>query len=55
MEIDKNVIKDLKKERDYWKQQAEFRLKIIADLEEQLRKHDIEPKSETRFKEHGVW
>lgn len=45
--------KEIEKEKDYWKTLSEFRLKIITDLEEQLRNHGIEPYSKTRKKEHG--
>ncbi len=41
------------KERDYWKGLSEFRLKIIIELENQLRENDIIPYSETRTTEHG--
>lgn len=37
---------------EYWEKQAEFRLKIIRDLEKQLRDRGIEPYSETREKEN---
>lgn len=40
-------------EKEYWKSQAEFRLKVIQDLEKQLRENGIEPYSETRTIEHG--
>lgn len=34
--------------RNEWKSQAEYRLKIILDLEKQLRDNGIEPESKTR-------
>lgn len=46
-------IEEIVKERDYWKNQSEFRLKIILDLEKQLLDNCILPYSETRTKEHG--
>ena len=42
--------KEIIKEKDYWKGIAEFRLKIIIDLEKQLNDHGITPFSETREK-----
>lgn len=47
-------INEVLKERDYWKGLSEFRLKIIVELEKQLRENDIVPYSETRTKEHGL-
>lgn len=46
-------IEEVLKEKDYWKGLSEFRLKIIEELEKQLRENDITPYSETRTKEHG--